>query len=118
MQELQLNAANSSHKVGGAEAEHDDPAKPEPSEIQNDEKKLSAEMSLSTTKTTTKDEIQTTTEEVPIELQKGSSSSSSSSRINNSMESESTNGTDDYSMSFHSLKSHKRDEKGRVQYLH
>ena len=103
MQELQLNVANTSHQVGGAEAERDEPAKPEASEIQNDEEKLS-------------DEIPATTEEEPIELQKGGSSSKS--RINNSMESESTNGTDDYSMSFHSLKSHKRDEKGRVQYLH
>jgi hypothetical protein len=116
MQELQLNVANSSHKVGGADAERDEPAKPEPSEIQNDEEKLSVETSHTTTKTPTKGEIPTTAEEEPIELQK--SSSSSSSRINNSMESESTNGTDDYSMSFHSLKSHKRDEKGRVQYLH
>ncbi len=111
MQEQQLNAANSSHQVGGA---------PEPSEIQNDEKKLSSETSPTATNTTSKDEIQTTTEEEPIELQKGSSSSSSSNtRINKSMESESTNGTDDYSMgSFHSLKSHKKAEKGRVQYLH
>ena len=120
MQELQLNVANSSHKVSRADAERDEPAKPEPSEIQNDDEKLSVETSPTTTKTTSKAEIQTTTEEEPIELQKGSSSSSSSSksRINNSMESESTNGTDDYSMSFHSLKSHKKDEKGRVQYLH
>jgi hypothetical protein len=105
MQKLQLNAANSSHKVSGA---------PELSEIQNDEKKLSAETSPTTTNTTSKDEIPTIAEEERIEVQKDSSSSSS----NNSMESESTNGTDDYSMSFHSLKSHKKDEKGRVQYLH